>query len=155
MNADAQAYRSAIEFGQKMQRDKLGMMEENARLRADIERLAREMMDITVAGAKAYEEAERLRLNFKRITGWDDEQLEQGMIHLEAAAMVKARRLAGTEHRQARSLGDQALGVCATDGESWPCRCALAGTKCSCSAYEGNHERGNLCPVFAGTEAQG
>jgi hypothetical protein len=42
-------------------------------------------------------EAERLRLNFKRITGWDDEQLDQGMIHLEEAAMVKARRLAGTE----------------------------------------------------------
>jgi hypothetical protein len=42
-------------------------------------------------------EAERLRTNFRRITGWDDEQLEQGMIHLEEAAMVKARRLAGTE----------------------------------------------------------
>lgn len=56
----------------------------------DRKRVALRLLDLAL-------EAERLRTNFRRITGWDDEQLEQGMIHLEEAAMVKARRLAGTE----------------------------------------------------------
>jgi hypothetical protein len=37
MNADAQAYRSAIEFGQKKQQEQLGLLEENARLRAALD----------------------------------------------------------------------------------------------------------------------
>lgn len=139
ISVSAEAYRSALAFGQKKQAEQLGLVEENARLRQENERLAVDLMKVTMAGAQLYEENERLRAALTRIVTLGKEAKAQGVwewcqfcdsstaAHETTCAWVACSALAGTEHRQARSLGDQALGVCATDGESWPC--ALAGTE--------------------------
>jgi hypothetical protein len=73
-------------------------------------------------------EAERLRAEVAR-----QERVNKGWAelwnHVPRHWQEQARSALAGPHRQARSLGDQALGVCEVDGESWPCRNALAGTE--------------------------